>query len=62
MTLREVKQFMDKTVVYDGDEYTLKACLMFLNPTTAEFSYSGEIVSIKTKSVRRVPLKDIHCR
>lgn len=60
MTLGEVKRFMEKPVLYDGEEYILKACIMFLHPVTFEFNYSGEIVSVKTRTVMRVPIDKIN--
>ena len=51
MTLNEVKLFMEKTVVCDGEEYILKGCLLFLNPSTHKFDYSAKIVSKKTNTV-----------
>lgn len=59
MTLGEVKRFLNKTVLYDGDLYVMRACVLFLDNIYGEFCYSAEIVSIKTNTVMRVPLEKI---
>lgn len=59
MTLAEVKRTMGKRVTYDGDEYFLRACRMFLDPVRFEFGYSAEIVSVKTNTVICAPLNKI---
>ena len=59
MTLGEVKRFMNKRVLYDGDSYVLCACRLFLDPVYHEFKYSAEIVSVKTNAVMIVPLEKI---
>ncbi len=51
MTLGEVKRFMEKTVILDGEEYILKGCMLFMNPTTYKFDYSVKIVSKRTNTV-----------
>ncbi len=59
MTLGEVKRHLNKTVIYDGNEYIFKACKLFLDPVHREFKYSAELTSVKTNAGMCVPLNKI---
>lgn len=59
MTLGEVKRYLNKVVVYDGDEYVFKACRLFLDEIHHEFKYSAELASVKTRCLICVPLEKV---
>lgn len=59
MELSEIKKNMNKTVLYDGGEYILKACRLFLDHARPEFKYSAELVSKKTNTLISVPIASV---
>lgn len=40
MELSEIKRYMHKAVTYDGNEYKLKQCVLWLDENKGKFRYS----------------------
>ena len=60
MEISEVKKSFLTNVMYDGSEYRLLSCVLWLDKKERRYRYSCELQDVKSKSsVIRVPMERV---